>query len=171
MHPDEIIRGIASYTKNQPNNINAWRLGEIAAKTMAELNCGDTIDRGLILMRELEAKGYGIVSLGTSMPAPQESDPVVALVLAELERATRKFPTWPTDPLHASGVVMEESGELAKAVLQAVYEPHKSTIEDVRTEAIQTAAMAIRFLKSMYIYSWAKGEQHSQADHAASGGC
>lgn len=90
---------------------------------------------------------------------------VMAEIDRELQRAVAKFPTWPTDPLHASGVVMEESGELAKAVLQAVYEPHKSTIADVRIEAIQTAAMAIRFVQSLDAgaYNWSPGEQHSQS--------
>lgn len=89
-------------------------------------------------------------------------DGVLDAVRKEIERATAKFPTWPTDPLHACGVVQEESGELAKAVLQAVYEPHKSTPEDVATEAFQTAAMAIRFLASMDRYDWKPGEQHEQ---------
>ncbi len=86
----------------------------------------------------------------------------VRAALAELERATRKFPTWPTDPLHAVAVLGEEAGELTKAVLQAVYEPHKSTPEDVATEAIQTAAMALRFIESLSRYEYARGEQHSQ---------
>lgn len=92
---------------------------------------------------------------------------MVRAVMAEMERATRKFPTWPTDPLHASGVVQEEAGELAKAVLQAVYEPHKSTPDDVASEAIQTAAMAIRFLCSMDRYDWKPGPQHQQEPLAA----
>ena len=35
-------------------------------------------------------------------------------ILAELERATEKFPTWPTDPLHALAVLGEEFDELTK---------------------------------------------------------
>jgi len=70
-------------------------------------------------------------------------DEILDGVRQEIDRATAKFPTWPSDPLHASGVVQEESAELAKAVLQAVYEPHKSTPQDVAAEAYQTAAMAI----------------------------
>ncbi|MBK8191631.1 MAG: hypothetical protein IPK79_14450 [Vampirovibrionales bacterium] len=69
-------------------------------------------------------------------------------VKAELERAINKFPTWPTDPLHALAVLGEEYGELNKAMLQLVYEPHKTTAEDVRMEAIQTAAMSIRLAMS-----------------------
>lgn len=87
---------------------------------------------------------------------------VLATVRAELDRAVAKFPTWPTDPLHAIGVVQEEAGELAKAVLQAVYEPHKSGPTQVFEEAVQTAAMAVRFLLSSARYIYVPGEQHTQ---------
>lgn len=83
-------------------------------------------------------------------------------VVAELERAVRKFPTWPTDPLHAVAVLGEEFGELTKAVLQSVYEPHKVQPGEVRAEAVQTAAMAMRFLQSLDAYVYAGCEQHSQ---------
>ncbi len=81
----------------------------------------------------------------------------------EMERATAKFPTWPTDPLHALAVLGEEFGELTKDVLQLCYEPHKTTRENVRKEAIQTAAMALRFAMSLDAYDYKRGPQHSQA--------
>jgi len=87
---------------------------------------------------------------------------VVADVLAELSRAMLKFPTWPTDPLHALGVVNEEVGEMAKAVLQQVYEPHKNKPDDVRKEAIQAAAMTLRFIASLPTYQFTPGIQHDQ---------
>lgn len=83
-------------------------------------------------------------------------------VLAELDRATRKFPTWPTDPLHALAVLGEEYGELNKAMLQLTYEPHKTSPEEVQTEAIQTAAMALRLAMSLDRYCYAPCSQHSQ---------
>ena len=83
-------------------------------------------------------------------------------IRAELERAVRKFPTWPTDPLHAIAVVGEEFGELTKAMLQLTYEPGKSTAEAVREDAIQTAAMALRLVISLDRYRYVKGEQHEQ---------
>jgi hypothetical protein len=92
----------------------------------------------------------------------QEEDAVVD-VLHEMERASTKFPTWPTDPLHAVGVVAEEMGELQKEVMQLTYEPHKSSPESVRKEAVQLAAMAMRFLVSLDRYVYAPGPQHSQA--------
>lgn len=92
---------------------------------------------------------------------------VVSEVMAELEKAIRKFPTWPTDPLHAVGVFNEEAGELSKAVLQQVYEPHKNAADDVRKEARQAAAMALRFLVSIDSYDWTPGTQHEQPSLAA----
>lgn len=83
-------------------------------------------------------------------------------VLLEVEKAIKKFPTWPTDPLHALAVLGEEYGELNKAVLQYTYEPHKTSLEEIETEAIQTAAMALRFLESLQVYKYIKSEQHSQ---------
>lgn len=85
---------------------------------------------------------------------------MLSAVLAELARAVDKFPTWPTDPLHAIAVLGEEFGELTKAVLQSVYEPHKVQAGDVRSEAIQTAAMALRFLMSLDRYRFLPSDHH-----------
>lgn len=87
---------------------------------------------------------------------------MIDVVITELERATRKFPTWPTDPLHALGVLHEEVGELSKEVLQLVYEPHKTSPAKVREEAIQAAAMALRFAMSLDTYNYTPGAQHAQ---------
>lgn len=87
---------------------------------------------------------------------------MLEVVIAELERATAKFPTWPTDPLHALAVLGEEYGELTKAMVQLTYEPHKTSPEEVRTEAIQTAAMALRLAMSLETYQYTPGAQHSQ---------
>ena len=83
-------------------------------------------------------------------------------IMAEVEKATTKFPTWPTDPLHALAVLGEEYGELLKETVQATYEPHKSDRAAVRREAIQTAAMAVRFLMSLNAYEYTRGAQHEQ---------
>lgn len=73
---------------------------------------------------------------------------IIEEVIAELNRARTKFPTWPDDPIHAAAVVAEESGELVQAALQA--------------------CMAIRFLLSMDQYMFEAGRQHKQtADETA----
>lgn len=81
---------------------------------------------------------------------------------AELHRAKSKFPDWPTDPIHAFAIVAEEFGEVAKEVLQLTYEPTKSTVERIRTETIQLAAMCHRFLESLDRYEFKPSAQHEQ---------
>lgn len=88
-------------------------------------------------------------------------------VVAEIERAQRKFPTWPTDPLHALAVLGEEFGELTKDVLQLTYEPGKTNLENMATEARQTAAMALRFYVSLPFYQLTPGVQHDPVKLAA----
>lgn len=95
-------------------------------------------------------------------PSPAGLNPILAAVVAEVEKATRKFPTWPTRIIDAGNVVSEEAGELAKACLQVTYEKHKETLEGVRMEAIQTAAMCLRFLASMDRYDTTPADQHEQ---------
>ena len=92
---------------------------------------------------------------------------VLREIQEEVERAMRKFPQWPTDPIHAATVIAEECGELQKAVLEAVYEPHKGSRHNIRTEAVQTAAMCLRFLSSMGAYEWFNSAQHPQDMDAA----
>lgn len=83
-------------------------------------------------------------------------------ILAELESAIEKFPTWPTDPLHAVSILGEEYGELNKAMLELVYESYKTNKEEVRKEAIQTAAMALRLAMSLDTYEYNGCKQHTQ---------
>lgn len=68
-------------------------------------------------------------------------------IFIELVYATKKFPTWPDNIIEQAAIVCEESGELIRAALQVKYEA--GDIEDCRKEAIQTAAMCIRFLKNL----------------------
>lgn len=86
---------------------------------------------------------------------------IFAHVIDELDRATTKFPVWPDDPLHAVAIVGEECGELTKAVLEHVYEPAKSSRDDIRKEAIQAAAMIFRFIRSLEFYDFTPSEQHA----------
>jgi NTP pyrophosphatase (non-canonical NTP hydrolase) len=87
---------------------------------------------------------------------------IVDEILSEVRRATEKFPTWPTDPLHALAILGEEYGELTKEMLQLTYEPHKTSPEEIRKEAIQTAAMALRLAMSLDRYEYQQASQHAQ---------
>ena len=79
------------------------------------------------------------------------------MILDELATAKKKFPEWQIDPLHALAVLGEEFGELTKDVLQCVYEPEKSSPDRVRAEAVQVAAMAIRFVENLNNYRYVPG--------------
>lgn len=77
-------------------------------------------------------------------------------ILNELERAENKFPVWPADITHAGAIVAEESGELIRACLNREYakdgESDALLLDECRKEAVQTGAMAFRFLKNFHLY-------------------
>jgi NTP pyrophosphatase (non-canonical NTP hydrolase) len=74
----------------------------------------------------------------------KDTTEIISDILAELRRAEIKYPDWPTDQIHAAAIVAEESGELVRAVLNESY--HGTSQADSDREAVQTAAMCIRFL-------------------------
>lgn len=74
---------------------------------------------------------------------------IVEQILNELEKAEKKHPQWPTDVIHAAAIIAEESGELVRAALQWNYEDGNQ--DELKKEAIQTAAMCIRFLQHGYV--------------------
>lgn len=71
-------------------------------------------------------------------------DHVIRIVLAEVNRARKVHPLWPTDPIHAAAIVAEESGELVRASLRVTYEG--GTPDEITREAMHTAATCIRLL-------------------------
>jgi len=85
-------------------------------------------------------------------------DATINLVTNEMRSSAQKHPFWPGDPFHALAILGEEMGELHQAVLQHVYEPKKQvSLEDIRAEAIQLAAMAIEFACHINSYDFGKG--------------
>lgn len=80
----------------------------------------------------------------------------------ELARAKELFPSWPEDPFHALAILGEEFGELTKAVVEHTYESATKGVlrEDVRKEAVHTAAMAVRFLEGMANYWFQPDRAH-----------
>lgn len=98
------------------------------------------------------------------LPSNETTEELMNDLIHELVNATQKHPTWPTDPLHALAVLGEEYGELNKAILEWIYEPNKEGVsqDEIRKEAIQTAAMAIRFLISLDTYKYDRCPQHEQ---------
>ncbi len=71
-------------------------------------------------------------------------DDALQLVVNEIKRGQKLWPGWPTDPVHAAGVVCEESGELMQAAMDCTY--GDQTTQAMYDEAAHTAATAIRFL-------------------------
>lgn len=69
---------------------------------------------------------------------------IYPLIMNEVFRAESLHPNFPVDLIHRAGIVNEESGELMQAAVNHVYE--EKSIDEVKKEAIHTAATAIRFL-------------------------
>lgn len=80
------------------------------------------------------------ITVTTSLPAN-----IVQSVLDEIERAKVKHPNWPSDILYRGAIVAEEAGELLRACNRATMEEGK--VNEAYTEAVQTAATAMRFLE------------------------
>jgi hypothetical protein len=59
---------IFTYTDQPSDSVDAWRLGAACRSAADDRRCGDYIDRGLILLRELQRYGYGIVRLRDDLP-------------------------------------------------------------------------------------------------------
>jgi hypothetical protein len=128
---------------------------ELAVSKAQQSNAADILDEVCVKRDQLRAENEQL----------REDNPTAPMFLeicAEVDRATTKFPLWPTDALHAVSVVAEEMGELQKEVVQLTYEPHKSTKESVKKEALHLAAMTLRFLTSLDRYEYEPRPQHSQ---------
>jgi hypothetical protein len=80
-------------------------------------------------------------------------------VLKELKKAKEKFPWWPTDPHRAFNIVAEEAGELVRELNMICDEPERSSVERAKKEAVQLAAMSIRFLENFKFYKCEKSRR------------
>lgn len=76
-----------------------------------------------------------------------ERKQAVTMLLTELDKAERKFPTWPDDLVHRAAIVAEEAGELVRASLQNQYEGDR--LQELKKEATQTGATCLRFLMKL----------------------
>jgi len=70
---------------------------------------------------------------------------ILTAILFEIESAESKYPIWPECHIRRAAIVAEEAGELIREA--NLLSEGKGNIENLKTEAIQTAATAIRFLK------------------------
>lgn len=89
---------ILRYSKDQPNNEEAWQISECMRNARPG---GDPIDHGLSFMQQLEAKGYGIVKL--DKPVMQEPSGVVVPMRCQMciDRSDPVYGSWAADcPIH-----------------------------------------------------------------------
>lgn len=70
-----------------------------------------------------------------------------AEIESELQRAEKKHPIFPQDMFKQLAIMQEEAGEVTRAVLHYHYE--NGTMDHIREELIQTAAMCMRMLKNL----------------------
>lgn len=71
-----------------------------------------------------------------------------ASIDAELKKAEKKHPNWPVDNMYKQACILgEESGEVMKAVLH--YHDEGGTLDQIKEELIQTAAMCMRMLQNL----------------------
>ncbi len=75
-----------------------------------------------------------------------KTEQIFELVKKELESAKTKWPYYYADIIHASALINEEAGETIQAALDCTYD--NGSLEDVKKEAIQTAAMCFRLLEN-----------------------
>ncbi len=72
---------------------------------------------------------------------------ILAQVMNEIDRAETIHPAWPRDVVKAASLCSEECGELVRAA--NTFDETRTGRKDIVTEAIHTAATAIRLLKNI----------------------
>jgi len=100
---------------------------------------------------------------------------LVAAIANKLNEAEQKHPVWPKDLVRQAAIVGEEVGELLKAALDRTeyQEKHLFNLcgcqaekvakmeDEINEEALQTAAMAVRFLLNRLSPDGDESEQES----------
>lgn len=66
---------------------------------------------------------------------------------AELKRAEKLHPNYPADMFRQLAIMQEEAGEVTKAVID--YHYGNDSIDHIKEELIQTAAMCVRMLDNL----------------------
>lgn len=74
---------------------------------------------------------------------------IINIMLKAVAESEAKHPSWPSDIIHASAIVAEESGELIQACLEHIDEGKPAVC--IQKEAIHTLVTAFRLLKNFDI--------------------
>jgi hypothetical protein len=70
---------------------------------------------------------------------------IVADVMLEVSRASKKHPDWSPDNVYRASIIGEEAGEILRAANMIT--EGQGSIKDLREEVVQTAATCIRMLQ------------------------
>ena len=76
-----------------------------------------------------------------------KTETIIGLIMTEVDRAEKLHPVWPADLVKAAAIPAEEADELLKAAND--HDERKTSHQSIITEAVHTAASAIRFLKNL----------------------
>lgn len=93
---------------------------------------------------------WDIITIREALSSPDIVRALSAIII-EHRNASMKWPVWPTDMVHAAGIVAGEGGELLKAAnhhREGRATEGRDSIQMAYIEAIQTGAMALRFLEN-----------------------
>lgn len=87
-----------------------------------------------------------MIELKLKVSTPEIAGAIV-MVLAEMNRAISKHPSWPTDNVKRSAIVVEEAGELIREANRI--DEGVGSLDELKNECIQTAAMCFRMLDAL----------------------
>jgi hypothetical protein len=146
----EVVKALGITTSKGPGPGGRGRVAWVTAAEADRITAAAmAVDRGEVRIADLSRPTRQTAATLTALEACLEA------VKAEVERAQRLHPAWPSDPLHALAILGEEFGELTRAMVQLTYETEKvSSPSGVAEEALQTAAMAIRLLLHLNDYRY-----------------
>lgn len=80
------------------------------------------------------------------LESPEMATDLIEVIMT-LRNAEEKLPNWPDNPFEQICILSEEAGEVVKAALD--YHQGTGTLQELKTELMQTAAMCLRTLKNL----------------------
>lgn len=158
-----IYSGHLSVTK--PNRVKAFSTKQAAEKWIHEQNSESVkeklsireamqnaitalmshADGDFVSKKSAKNVGFDLHNLMITLPDSFILDDIIN----EVNRAELKHPNWPSDNIHAASIVAEEFGEMMREAVKIEMNEPDASVDNLRKEAIQTAATCIRLLKNL----------------------